>query len=415
MPLRATLRLPMSMRIKATAVLLRFALPAAFAVYTLTTCRAVQAQSVSGPATLWQDPAQAVHVAIAPDIPLSLVSKDLSSTRVQIMGAIMMVDLKCRLEVRNESTSFLRGVVMGVVSAEHSPGGKASVALPSLNIAPDDTTELNVDLKLVRPFPPNTDHAVNVDIDGALFTSMVFRGPNEFDSRRKLVVWEMEAERDRRHFKSLLTSGGREQLATAMQASVQRQQQRPRLRAELEQQLRKLITPSRPLVRGGRRIQVSRHHFPESPLEIVSGSALVEGSRVRAPEITVKNRSQKPVRWYELGWLVSDGDGVRYTAGLMPAPKGWSRLAPGAEASTQSNHSFVLNRGGAAGGLSIDRMSGYVRNVEFEDGIVWIPTRNDLEASSLDRATPVSVEEQRLSRLYGSQGVEAVIAELAQF
>lgn len=415
MPPRAALRLPMFIRNKATAVLLGFALPAAFAVYCLTMCRAVQAQSVSGPATLWQDPDQAVHVSITPDIPLSLVSKDLSSTRVQIMGAIMMVDLKCRLEVRNESTSFLRGVVMGVVSAEHSPGGKASVALPSLNIAPDDMTVLNVDLKLVRPFPSNTDHAVNVDIDGALFTDMVFRGPNEFDSRRKLVVWEMEAERDRRHFKSLLASGGREQLATAMQASVQRQQQRPRLRAELEQQLRKLIIPPRPLVRRERRIQVSRHHFPESPLEIVSGSALVEGSRVRSPEITVKNRSRKPVRWYELGWLVSDGDGVRYTAGLMPAPKGRSRLAPGAEASTQSDHSFVLNRGGATGGLSIGRMSGYVRNVEFEDGIVWIPTRNDLEASSLDRATPVSVEEQRLSRLYGSQGVEAVIAELARF
>ena len=406
----------MSMRTKATVGLLGLALPAAFAVYSLTMCRSVQAQSVGGPATLWQDPAQAVHVAIAPDIPLSLVSKDLSSTRVQIMGAIMVVNLKCRLEVRNDSTRFLRGLVMGVVTAKHSPGGKASVALPSLNIAPDDTTELSVDLKLVRPFPPNTDHAVNVDIDGALFTNLVFRGPNEFDSRRKLVVWEKEAERDRKHFKSLLASGGREQLATAMQASVQQQQQRPRLRAELEQQLRKLVTPPHPLARRERRIKVSRHHFPESPLEIVSGSALVEGSRVRSPEITVKNRSQKPVRWYELGWLVSDGDGVRYTAGLIPASKGRSRLAPGAEVSTQSGRSFVLNRtGDAAGRLAIDRMSGYVRNVEFEDGVVWIPTRNDLEASLLDRATPVSVEEQRLTRLYGSRGVEAVIAELAQF
>lgn len=404
------------MRTKAAPLLFGLALPAVFAVYSLTMCRSVQAQSVGGPATLWQDPAQAVHVAIAPDIPLSLVSKDLSGTRVQIMGAVMVVDLKCRLEVRNDSTRFLRGVVMGVVSAEHSPGGKASVALPSLDIVPHGTTEWNVDLKLVRPFPPNTDHAVNLDIDGALFTNLVFRGPNRFDSRRKLLVWEMEAERDRKHFKSLLASGGREQLATAMQASVQRQRQRPRLRAELVQQLRKLVAPQRPFLRRERRIRVSRHHFPESPLEIVSGSALVEGSRVRSPEITVRNLSRKPVRWYELGWLVSDGDGVRYAAGLMPAPKGRSGLPPGAEASTQSDRSFVLNRDGAAAGrLSINRMSGYVRNVEFEDGIIWIPTRHDLEASSLDRATPVSVEEQRLTRLYGSQGVEAVVAELARF
>ena len=392
-----------------------FVLGVAMAACAHVVCEVALAQTVAGPAALWQDPARAVNVEIAPDVPLSLVSKDLSKTEIQVMGALMMVDLNCRLEVRNDSARFLRGVVMGVVTAEHSPGGKASVAVPSLNIPPDGTTELSVDLKLVRPFPPNGNHAVNLDIDGALFTNLTFRGPNQFDSRRKLVVWEKEAERDREHFKSLLASGGREQLETAIRASVQRQRQRPRLQAELEQQLRKLITTAQPLARRERRIEVSRHDFSEAPLEIVSGSAIVDGSRVISPEITVKNRSPKPVRYYELGWLVSDGNGVRYNAGLVPVPKDGSQLAPGAEASTRSERSFVLNRGSGGGGFSIGSMSGYVRNVEFEDGSVWIPTRRDLEASSLHRAAPVSVEEQRLTQLYGRQGVEAVIAELSQF
>jgi len=404
------------MRNKVMSGARRFALRAAMALCVLVVCAGARAQTGAGPAALWQDPARAVNVEIASDVPLSLVSQDLSKTKIQVMGALMVVDLNCRLEVRNDSGRFLRGVVMGVVTAEHSPGGKASVAVPSLNIPPDGTTDLSVDLKLVRPFPPTSEHAVNINIDGALFTNLTFRGPNQFDSQRKLVVWEKEAERDRAHFKSLLASGGRAQLETAIQASVQRQQQRPRLQAELEQQLRKLITTGQPLARRERRVEVSRHDFSEAPLEIVSGSALVEGSRVISPEVTVKNRSPKPVRYYELGWLVSDGSGVHYNAGLVPVPTDRSQLAPGAEASTRSQRSFVLNRdGNGGGGFSIGSMSGYVRNVEFEDGSVWIPTRRDLESSSLDRATPVSVEEQRLTQIYGRQGVGAVIAELAQF
>jgi len=391
----------------------RFARRAAMTLCALVVCAGARAQTVAGPAALWQDPARAVNVEIASDVPLSLVSQDLSKTKIQVMGALMVIDLNCRLEVRNDSDRFLRGVVMGVVTAEHSPGGKASVAVPSLNIPPDGTTDLSVDLKLVRPFPPSSNHAVNLSIDGALFTNLTFRGPNQFDSRRKLVVWEKEAERDRAHFKSLLAAGGRRQLETAIQVSVQRQQQRPRLQAELEQQLRKLITAAQPLER---RIALSRHDFSEAPLEIVSGSALVEGSRVISPEITVKNRSPKPVRYYELGWLVSDGSGVRYNTGLVPVPTDRSQLAPGAEASTRSQRSFVLNRDGSgSGGFAIGSMSGYVRNVEFEDGSVWIPTRRDLEVLSLDRAAPVSVEEQRLTQLYGRQGVEAVITELSRF
>ncbi len=367
-----------------------------------------------GPAALWQEPERAVRVGIAPDVPLSLVSKDLSKTSIEVLGAVMVIDLKCRLEVRNDSARFLRGVAVGVVTDEHAPGGKASVAVPSLNVPPDSTTQLDIALKLVRPFPPNSSHAVNLDLDGALFTNLTFRGPNQLDSRRKLLVWEMEAERDRRHFKSLLASGGPGQLEKAMRASVQRQRRRPRLKATLEQQLRKLLASTRPPAQGGQLIQVSRHNLRGAPLEILSGSAFVAGTRVSSPEIRVKNRSEKPVRYYELGWLVSDGNGTNYTAALMPVPRGQSRLAPGAEVSTRSDRQFVFNRAGADG-FVISGMSGYLRNAEFEDGSVWIPPRSELDASPLENAAAVSVEEERLSRLYGSRGVDALITELAKF
>ena len=60
-------------------------------------------------------------------------------------------------------------------------------------------------------------------------------------------------------------------------------------------------------------------------------------------------------------------------------------------------------------------MSGYVRNVEFEDGTVWIPPRSELDVSPFENAASVSVEEERLSRLFGSRGVSALITELATF
>jgi len=186
----------------------------------------------------------------------------------------------------------------------------------------------------------------------------------------------------------------------------------------LGQQLRKLIAPARPLARresSERRIEVSRHDLSGAPLEIVSGSAMVAGTRVSAPEIRVKNRSRKQVRYYELGWLVSDRNGTNYSAGLMPAPKDQSRLAPGAEAATRSTHQFVFNLQASAESFAISGMSGYVRNVEFDDGSVWIPTRHELAIAPLESAAAVSIEEQRLSRLYGAGGVDALIVELSKF
>ena len=59
-------------------------------------------------------------------------------------------------------------------------------------------------------------------------------------------------------------------------------------------------------------------------------------------------------------------------------------------------------------------MGGYVSQVQFEDGTFWIPSRDDIQNSSL-RATPVSAEEQRLSDLYRRKGLEALIKELSKF
>ena len=369
-----------------------------------------------GPDSLWQEPEKAIDIRLAPDVPLSILSRDVSETTIQILGAVIVIDLRCALEIRNDSSHYLRGLILGVVTQPLSPGGKASVGLPSLNVAPDETVAARVDLRLIRPFPLQSEHAVSVEVDGVLLSNLTFHGPDEFNSRRQLMVWELEADRDRRHFQALLEGGGPNRLEAEIRASLDRQARRPRLDARIDLSLAGRITPT---TRGseGQTFEMAPLRLPDAPLEMVAGRALVDGSRARSPQITVKNLSGKPVRYFEMGWLVRDSQGTSYTAGSVPSPGRGFRLQPGEATSTRTDRAFVFKPKSARGGsdFAISGMSGYVSQVQFEDGSFWIPSRSSLAESELIRSTPVSAEEQRLCTVYSRRGVEAVVRELAKF
>ena len=370
----------------------------------------------SGPEALWQEPEKAIDIRLAPDVPLSILSRDVSETTIQILGAVMVIDLRCALEIRNDSSHYLRGLILGVVTQPLSPGGKASVGLPSLNVPPDEIVSARVDLRLIRPFPLQGDHAVSVEVDGVLLSNLSFYGPNEFNSRRQLMVWELEAERDRRYFRALLEGGGPRRLENEIRASLDRQARRPRLDAHIDLSLANMVTGTARAFTG-RSVEIASLKLPDAPLEMVAGKALVDGSRARSPQITVRNLSGKPVRYFELGWLVSDPQGTRYMAGSVPAPGRGFRLEPGKATSTRTDRAFVFKpkSGRSASSFSISGMSGYVSHVQFEDGSFWIPSRGDLEHAELIRSTPVSAEEQRLCSVYSRRGVDAVVRELAKF
>ena len=374
------------------------------------------ATGVVGPDSLWQEPEKAIDIRLAPDVPLSILSRDVSETTIQILGAVMVIDLRCALEIRNDSSHYLRGLILGVVTQPLSPGGRASVGLPSLNVAPDETVAARVDLRLIRPFPLQSEHAVSVEVDGVLLSNLTFHGPDEFNSRRQLMVWELEADRDRRHFQALLEGGGPNRLETEIRASLDRQARRPRLDARIDLSLAGRITPTT-RESEAQTVEMAPLTLPDAPLEMVAGRALVDGSRARSPQITVKNLSGKPVRYFEMGWLVRDSQGTSYTAGSVPSPGRGFRLQPGEATSTRTDRAFVFKPKSARGGsdFAISGMSGYVSQVQFEDGSFWIPSRSSLAESELIRSTPVSAEEQRLCTVYSRRGVEAVVRELAKF
>jgi hypothetical protein len=65
--------------------------------------------------------------------------------------------------------------------------------------------------------------------------------------------------------------------------------------------------------------------------------------------------------------------------------------------------------------VNIQKMTGFVSEVEFADGKVWVPNRESLTRMMLDKVMPPSAEEQRLSNIYRTQGLPALIQELKKF
>jgi hypothetical protein len=369
----------------------------------------------AGPRGPWADPSNAIRVSVAPDVPLSVASKDASQTRVQVQGSLMIIELRCDLTLRNESSQYLRGVTFAVLTDRHAAGGKATVAMPSLNIGPEATFPAKLNLRLIRPLPASADDVIEVDVDGVLLADLTFYGPDRFHSQRRMKVWEIEASRDRRYFKSVLASGGPQQLQSEIAASIDRQLRRPRLEARLAGET---LAGALREVRANeeQRIELSSIPLTEAPLEVVSGVSMVEGVTARSPRVTVKNVSPKAVRYFEIGWLVSDPQGRRYTAGAVPSSG--AQLPPGAVASTDSQREFVfqvVSDARAAGRLAISGMSGYISQVEFTDGSVWVPPRNSLVNSRLLEVAPVSAEEQRLMGIYENLGLASVVQELSKF
>jgi hypothetical protein len=60
-------------------------------------------------------------------------------------------------------------------------------------------------------------------------------------------------------------------------------------------------------------------------------------------------------------------------------------------------------------------MVGFVNQVEFADGKIWVPNRQNLDNAMLLKVLPASAEEQRLSDIYRKRGIDALAAELSKF
>lgn len=347
-----------------------------------------------------------VRVNLSADSPVSLLSNEWDASRVSDRGGAQVLNLAGQLLLKNGSNRRVRAITWLVQTRDNTPGGRASVTKASLDVNAGETFPLKVDLRLLRPLVRGAAPEIEVSLDGVLFDDLSFYGPNQLDSRRVMVAFEMEAQRDRRHFLSMLQAKGPEGLRAECMTSIARQTAMPRLDVQMAR--------GRATAAGGeqeRPMQLAFLRFPDTPVEAVAGMAGVLGSEARAPRVDVENRSGRAVRYLEVGWLLRDARGREFVAGSVPSK---TTLAPGQKARIVEQGTLRFSEPNGAP-VSIDGMTGFVSQVEFADGTVWVPSRSALSDARLEKALAPSAEEQRLTNLYRKKGLNALIDELKRF
>ena len=156
-----------------------------------------------------------------------------------------------------------------------------------------------------------------------------------------------------------------------------------------------------------RQVQFAFVEFPDAPVDSPGGIAQVRGNEALTPRIPVHNRTGSGIRSVEIGWILHDQQGRDYLAGSVPASV---QLAPGEKREISRDTVTRFSRNGQP--MSIAAMTGFVSNVEFTDGRVWIPSRAELETPRLARVMTPSPEEDRLLQVYRRKGLKALIDDL---
>jgi hypothetical protein len=344
-------------------------------------------------------------IDLPPDSPVAVLSADYGESNETARGGAMLLDFHAALSLRNSSQRKIRGITLLVTAQDVTPGGKGSVTVSSLDIGPQETFPVRIDLRLLRPLQASSGVPVQIGLDGVLFDDLSFYGPDKLSSRRTLTLSEWEARRDRRYFKSVLAAGGPEKLRQEMLESLTHEADRPSLDVQVVRGTR--ATNFEP----EKQVQFAFLSLPDSPIEPMGGMARIAGNEARAPRLEVKNRSDRSIRYLEVGWILHDRSGREFLAGSVPAEL---NLAPGQKSQILENATLKFPQLGAQP-LSIEGMTGFVSNVEFSDGTLWIPTRADMDAPQLQRVVAPSDEEQRLAQIYRKKGMKALIAELNKF
>ena len=348
-----------------------------------------------------------IAINLPQDAPVALVSSESGESRASARGGALLLDLHMSLKLRNNSPHRIHGVTMIVSAQEVTPGGKGSWAA-WLDVGAGEVFPLLIDIRLLRPLQPQNGPLVQVGLDGILFNDFSFYGPNRLDSRRTMMVWETEAQRDRQQFKSILAKFGPEGLQRLALDSLNRQTLRPRLDVQVSRGGR---STSAAAGGGERQAQFAFLQFPDSPVQPLDGSVRIAGNEAKAPHIEVRNRSPKAIRYFEIGWIVRDNQGKEFWAASVPASGGDLNLKPGQTGRALQDTALRFSKGQGEP-VAIEGTTGFVSQVEYTDGKIWVPDRTSLENAQLLSVIAPSLEEQRLTDLYRKKGLPALVEDL---
>ncbi len=348
-----------------------------------------------------------IAINLPPDAPLTLVSSESGESRATARGGALLLDLHMSLKLRNNSSRRIHGLTMIVSAQEVTPGGKGSWA-QWLDVGAGEVFPVLIDIRLLKPLQPQSGPMVQVGLDGILYNDFSFYGPDLLNSRRTMMVWETEAQRDRQHYKSILAKYGPEGLQRLALDSLNLQAARPRLDVQVSRGGR---STSAAAGGGERQAQFAFLQFPDSPVQPLDGSVRIAGNEAKAPHIEVRNRSSKAIRYFEIGWIVKDSQGKEFWAASVPASGGDLNLKPGQTGRALQDTALRFSKGQGEP-VAIQGTTGFVSQVEYTDGKIWVPDRASLENAQLLPVIAPSLEEQRLTDLYRKKGLRALVEEL---
>jgi hypothetical protein len=345
------------------------------------------------------DSRSTLHITFPEESPVAVVSADWGESNASARGGAMLLDLHTSLLLKNSGQKRIRGVTLLVMAQEVTPGGKASVSVPSLNVAAGETFPIRIDLRLLRPLQIGNGPLVEIGLDGVLYDDLSFYGSNRLNSRRSMTVWEMEARRDRKYFRGVLDSAGQQGLQEEMLTSIRKQRDRSSMEARVSQGAGHATNTAmqRPMV-------FAFLEMPNSPVQLSSGNVAIAGDEARMPKMTMANVSTRQIRAMEVGWMLKDARGKQFVAGSIPIEVS---LAPKQSTTVVQDASFKFSQPNGQP-INIEGLTGFVNSVEYADGNMWIPDRNQRMPNS-------SPEEQRLIEIYNKKGIHGLIEELKKF
>jgi hypothetical protein len=356
------------------------------------------------------NPSESFKFNLPDDSPLSILSSNYENSHAAARGGALVIDLHMSVTLRNQDHRRVRGLTMLIAAQEGAPGGRASQTLTPLDVGPNESFPVRIDVSLIRPLQSSGGPLVQVSLDGVLFDNLSFYGPDRLHSKRSLTAWEMENRRDRKYLKQILAAKGPEGVQSEMIDSINRQSASRGIDVQVTRGARVTAqAATTPDVHA----QFSFLQIPDSPVQHVEGWAEISGNEARDARIQVRNNSRSTVRYVELGWLLKDEDSREFLAGSVPAFDDALYLPANQQGRLFQDASLKFSKG-ANRPLNIKSMRAYVSQVEFGDGKVWVPSREALVQSRLLEIVPPSPEEQRLAGLYLKKGAEAVIQDLSR-
>jgi hypothetical protein len=355
-------------------------------------------------------PSGSIAIKFSQGSPLAVKTYSYDQSRYSARGAAMVIQLRMQADLINTGQKRIHGLTLRVVSQESVGGGTGSVTYPGVNIGPGETFPARIQMQLVRPTQFVSGSLVQIDDDGVLYEDLSFSGPDRLHSRHALTAHEIEAQRDREYFKRVLAQG-KPALQREILASIARQSEYAPLNVR--------VAPRGPAVTNAalpseHQAKFAFVQFPDAPVELVGGYAQVAGNEARAPMIDIRNKSDKPVKYVELGWVLSDSSGHQSIAASLPSPDRDSYLPPGKnERVAQDTTLRLFSTNGQP--ANVREMTSFVRQVEFADGKVWMPRRESLQQQALRNSVAPSDEELRLADIYSKKGLDGLVEELKKF